>query len=112
MLEEAAEESLSGIGVRMLLAQDVQHLAVLIDGLPKVDVGVVTAPAPPELGEARVGIRGDRQQVRGPLWWLLLLGRILAIWLITGVIALAHLQHSVAGTAEVLAGVLSGGQVT
>lgn len=68
-------------------------------------------------------------------WWLLLIGGILAGWLmgllawlvtaardtigqivlialVTTGIALAHLQHSIAGTVEVLAGVLSGDEVT
>ena len=69
------------------------------------------------------------------VWWLLLIGGILAGWLmgllawlvtaardtigqivviflITTGIALAHLQHSIAGTVEVLAGVLSGDEIS
>lgn len=90
----------------------------------------------PALGEAEswafVEIAG---KYVGQPWWLLLTGGILAgwlmgllawlvtaardtigqiviIWIITAGISLAHLQHSIAGTVEVLAGVLSGSEVT
>ncbi|MBW3569570.1 MAG: formate/nitrite transporter family protein [Gemmatimonadetes bacterium] len=90
----------------------------------------------PELGEAQswAFVEIASKYVDHP-WWLLLIGGILAGWLmgllawlvtaardtigqivliglVTVGIALAHLQHSIAGTVEVLAGVLSGDQVT
>lgn len=68
-------------------------------------------------------------------WWILLVGGVLAgwlmgllawlvtsardtisqiviVWLVTLAIGLAHLQHSIAGTVEVLAGVFAGSAVT
>ena len=53
----------------------------------------------------------------GLLAWLVTaardtIGQIVIILLITAGIALAHLQHSIAGTVEVLAGVLSGDEIT
>ena len=90
----------------------------------------------PELGEAQSWAFVEiASKYVGHPWWLLLIGGILAGWLmgllawlvtaardtisqivliglVTSGIALAHLQHSIAGTVEVLAGVLSGDQVT
>lgn len=90
----------------------------------------------PELGEAEpwAFVEIARKYV-DQAWWLLLVGGVLAgwlmgllawlvtaardtigqivvIWLIAAGISLAHLQHSIAGTVEVLAGVLSGSEVT
>lgn len=90
----------------------------------------------PALGSARswAFVAIAQKYVDHP-WWLLLVGGVLAGWLmgllawlvtsardtigqivlialVTGGIALAHLQHSIAGTVEVLAGVLSGSEVT
>lgn len=90
----------------------------------------------PELGEAQSWAFVEiASKYVDQVWWLLLIGGILAGWLmgllawlvtasrdtmaqivvialITTGISLAHLQHSVAGTVEVLAGVLSGDEVT
>lgn len=90
----------------------------------------------PELGEAQSwAFEEIASKYVGHVWWLLLIGGIMAgwlmgllawlvtaardtigqivlIWLVTGGIALSHLQHSIAGTVEVLAGVLSGDAIT
>lgn len=90
----------------------------------------------PELGEAESwAFTQIASKYVDHVWWLLLIGGILAgwlmgllawlvtagrdtigqivlIWLVTTGISLAHLQHSIAGTVEVLAGVFSGPEIT
>lgn len=90
----------------------------------------------PELGEAQSWAFVEiASKYVDHTWWLLLIGGIMAGWLmgllawlvtaardtiaqivliglVTTGIALAHLQHSIAGTVEVLAGVLSGHEIT
>jgi formate/nitrite transporter FocA (FNT family) len=53
----------------------------------------------------------------GLLSWLVAAARdtisqVVLVWLITTVIGLAHLQHVVVGSVEVLAGIFSGQEVT